>query len=149
MDDLPNQSTQSATDNSQPSPVSSGSSSKEVENGIGLATGETPSLTELGKDIELPKEVSAVGVSLSPTVVAIPQNISQMGVKPAGNNVTAGSGQSVTLPLTDDQIEVGLKQNVTTSWRWLAEWCVRQLKHFHIALKNVGGKVVEVREPSN
>jgi len=82
---------------------------KETESGIGLAAGESPSLTEIGKDTELPKEYRR-RVSLHPTVVPLPQHVSQMGVKPAGSNITAGNGQSVTLPLTDDQIEIGLKQ---------------------------------------
>ena len=34
----------------------------------------------------------------------------------------------VTLPLTDDQIKKGLHHKVWEAIRWLAEWCLRQLK---------------------
>lgn len=37
----------------------------------------------------------------------------------------------VTLPLTEDQIQMGLHQQVWASIRWLAEWCVRQIKMLH------------------
>jgi hypothetical protein len=121
-----------------------GTLAKETDAG-GKLTGEFSPFTEIGKEIELPKEVSAVGVSVQPTAIPIPPNVSQMGVAPAGANVTVSDGDSVTLPLTDDQIVAGLHQNPTSSWRWLAEWCVRRLKQLHIIIKNIGGKSVEVR----
>lgn len=34
----------------------------------------------------------------------------------------------IKLPLTDDQIHQGLHHKVFDALRWLAEWCVRQLK---------------------
>ncbi|KKU02856.1 MAG: hypothetical protein UX99_C0020G0011 [Candidatus Amesbacteria bacterium GW2011_GWB1_47_26] len=34
----------------------------------------------------------------------------------------------VTLPLTDDQIKKGLHHKIWEGIRWLAEWCLRQLK---------------------
>lgn len=46
-----------------------------------------------------------------------------VGMKP----VPTGS-QKVVLPLTDDQIKLGLHHKVWEAIRWLAEWCVRQLK---------------------
>ncbi len=36
--------------------------------------------------------------------------------------------KKVTLPLTDDQIQEGLHHKIWESIRWLAEWCVRQIK---------------------
>lgn len=42
-----------------------------------------------------------------------------------GTTPTSGT---VTLPLTKDQLELGLHQKVWNSLRWLAEWCVRQIK---------------------
>jgi len=41
---------------------------------------------------------------------------------------TAGQNTKVKLPLTEDQIQKGLHQQVWDSIRWLAEWCVRQMK---------------------
>jgi hypothetical protein len=34
----------------------------------------------------------------------------------------------ITLPLDDNQLISGLKQAITNSIRWLAEWCLRLLK---------------------
>ncbi len=34
----------------------------------------------------------------------------------------------VTLPLTDDQIKLGLHHKIWEGIRWLAEWCARQIK---------------------
>ena len=83
-----------------------------------------------GVEIELPKEVAGVGVKSQPTVVSLPPNISQMGVKQIGANVSPTPPPAVSLPLTDDQISQGLHQSVLSSWRWLAEWCVRKLRQF-------------------
>lgn len=42
----------------------------------------------------------------------------------------AAQKPKVTLPLTDDQIQTGLHHKVYDAIRWLAEWCVRQIKMF-------------------
>ncbi len=34
----------------------------------------------------------------------------------------------MVLPLTEDQVTFGLHEQVFSSLRWLAEWCVRQIK---------------------
>lgn len=34
------------------------------------------------------------------------------------------------LPLTPEEIKIGLKQKITSSFRWLSEWCLRQIKLF-------------------
>lgn len=52
--------------------------------------------------------------------------VKTVGIKP----VSTGS-QKVVLPLTDDQIKLGLHHKVWEAIRWLAEWCVRQLKVIH------------------
>lgn len=109
--------------------LSSGSiSSKEIEVG-GVSSGETFPLKDVGtKEFELPKEVTSAGVKIQPTTVQIPPKVSDLGVKPAGSSVPVGTGQSITLPLTDAQIAEGLKQSITSSWRWLAVWCERKVK---------------------
>jgi hypothetical protein len=147
MDDLP---VTSQSGNIPDPPVSqsglSGSMSKESDIGIGMVKSEALPLTEVGKDIELPKEVVAAGVNFHPTVIPIPPKVSQMGVQPIGHNVTASSVTHITLPLTDDQIAAGMKLGVGSSFRWMAEWCVRRLKQLHIAVTAIGGKTVEVKE---
>ncbi len=120
-------------------------SSKEKE-GIALGGLETGLRDVSGAEMELPKEVSAVGVKIKPTAIPIPPKVSQLGVKPAGPNVPLGTGATVTLPLTDDQIAVGLHQSFTSSWRWLAQWCRRRLLQLHVVLKSVRGSLVRVRQ---
>lgn len=131
MNDLPNApvggNTSQPDDVIQPDATATGSISKETEGGI-FPISETPPLVETGKDIELPKEVVSAGVSVQPTVIPIPPHLTSAGVAAAGQNVTVGTGNTVVLPLTDDQIAQGLKQGITKSWRWLAEWCRRKLK---------------------
>ena len=116
---------------------------KELESGgVGL---EEPGLKDVsGKEIELPKEVVAAGVTSQPTTVAIPQPVAQMGVKAIGDAVVP-LAPPVALPLSDEQIALGLKQSVTTSWRWLAEFCRRRLKQMHIGLKAIHGKLTRVQ----
>lgn len=106
-----------------------GISGKEKEI-IGSPTSEG-TLQDLGKEMELPKEVSAVGVKTKPTVVSMPQAVQQMGVKPVGATVQPQTPPP-TLPLTDDQIAQGLQQSILSSWRWLAEWCKRRLQQWGI-----------------
>jgi len=97
--------------------------------------GELP-LTPIGQEVELPKEVISTGVSVRPMNVPIPPKVSQMGVKPLGQNVSATPATgTITLPLTDDQIAQGMRQSATTSWRWLTEWCKRRLKQIHARLR--------------
>ncbi len=140
MNDLPS----SVSGNtSPPVPVSTGSVSKEVEIG-GRPSVEGP-FRPAGHEVELSPEVVASGVATRPTAIPIPPPVSQLGVQPAGQNVPAPT-PSVTLPLSDDQIALGLKQSIWTSWRWLAQWCVRKLKQVHMGLKNVHGKLTRVRE---
>ncbi|MBI5620612.1 hypothetical protein HY949_02455 [Candidatus Gottesmanbacteria bacterium] len=133
---------QSGTASGQSSQLGGTSIGKELEQGgVGL---EQPGLKDVsGREIELPKEVSAVGVSTQPTTVQIPQSVANMGVKAVGDAVVPIAPPSV-LPLTDDQIALGLKQSVTSSWRWLAEFCVRRLKQLHMTIKGIGGKTVRV-----
>ncbi len=142
MSALPNQ--QSAPGDtqipeSQPAPMPA--AGKEQEPPV---RGESAGLREIGQDIELPKEVGAAGMRVTPTTVAIPPSVSQQGVKPVGPVTTASASVPVSLPLSDDQIAQGLKQGVASSWRWIAEWCVRRLKQAHMAIKSIHGKLVRV-----
>lgn len=108
---------------------------KEIETGMGSLVPEIPGLKEYGKDVELPKEVAQVGVRVVPTTVTLPAHIAAAGVVPAGQAIPIASGATVTLPLTNDQISAGLTQNVSSSIRWLAEWCVKRIKQLHAMSK--------------
>ena len=81
-------------------------------------------------EYDLPKEVETVGVSKTPTTVSLPQIAQQQGVQSVGHNVplTPTSGASITLPLTEEQIQSALKTSSKKSIRWLAEWCVYQMR---------------------
>lgn len=98
-----------------------------------------------GQEIALPKEVAAAGVKVHPTSVTLPQPVSQMGVTPTGQTSPPPT-ITVVLPLTDDQIVQGLTQSITSSLRWLAEWCVRRLKQIHLELKAIHGKIMRVKQ---
>ncbi|MFC1647292.1 hypothetical protein ACFL1A_03330 [Patescibacteria group bacterium] len=154
MGDLPKKTKQIPDDQSQihvPDPQKSDDTQPEITGSVGMAkevmnvpaeTNERSYLNEVGKETELTKEVSSAGVSLSPSAVSV-SKLSGYGVKPAGENVAVDSGKNVTLPLSDDQIATGLKQSVSSSWRWLAEFCIRKLKKLHLSLKDVHGKIIK------
>ncbi|OGG24186.1 hypothetical protein A3A79_03270 [Candidatus Gottesmanbacteria bacterium RIFCSPLOWO2_01_FULL_43_11b] len=95
---------------------------------------EAPALKEVGKEGELPPEVTGAGVQMHPTNVPLPQPVQQLGVKQVGTTAVQQPA-SVTLPLSDDQIAKGLHQSITSSWRWLAEWCMRKLKQIKKIIK--------------
>lgn len=94
-------------------------------------------LKAVGQEVELPKEVQSIGVQVQPTTVDLPQVVSDQGVQSVGHNVPVAPtrGTSITLPLTDNQIELALKKNTKHSIRWLAEWCIYQIKKMHEGVK--------------
>ena len=103
-----------------------GSFGKEQERiPAGLAESQ---LQDLGKEMDLPKEVIAAGVRAKPTTVTIPPPVQTLGVKPAGAQVPAVSATTGKLPLSDVQMAEGLHANIANSFRWLAEWCRYKLK---------------------
>ena len=106
---------------------------KEAE--VGGLPSEVP-FRPAGQEVELSPEVASAGVKVQPTTIPIPQPVSQVGFQAVGQNVPAPA-PAVTLPLSDDQIAQGLKQSIWSSWRWLAQWCLRKLKQVHRSLKGV------------
>lgn len=138
MDDLP----VSSPTTPPTAPVNAvGSMAKEV---APLApNSEAPLLQEVGKEAELSSEVQHAGVRMQSETIELPPPIVQAGVKVVGPAATpATPSKSVPLPLSDDQIAQGLTQSITSSIRWLAEWCERQLKAVHVIVKNIHGKGV-------
>ena len=81
-----------------------------------------------GIEVAIPKEVAAVGVKVRPTTIPIPPAVANMGVKPAGQNIPVQTTSTIVLPLSDSQIASGLHESITSSLRWLTEWCIRRLK---------------------
>jgi hypothetical protein len=126
---------------SQPQPVSTTpSGAKEVEPGNPAPEMALRDVT--GHEVPISQEVASAGIRVRPTTISIPPKVSQMGVKPAGSNVPVQTTTTIVLPLTDDQIALGLQQSITNSLRWLSEWCVRRLKQMHVVVKEVHGKLV-------
>lgn len=133
MNDLPDPTSSGDDQSTSPTitpPISIGGiSSKEVEISTSSLSPDVSPLKDAGaSETTLPKEVISAGVKTQTTTVTLPPKVSQMGVKQAGSAVSAGTGASVTLLLTDDQITQGLKQSVSDSWKWLAVWCIRKFK---------------------
>lgn len=137
---LPQQQSDVGTPVPQTSSVGVG---KEIEH-IERSVVENATGVEQNKDTELPKEVSGVGVKISPTTVVLPQVVSQAGVKTVNPVVAPVTiSPTIVLPLTDEEIARGLHESVTSSVRWLAEWCERRLHQMNLLLKDVSGRLVK------
>lgn len=124
---------------SQPQ-ASRGLGEKEKE----VAGSKEVAIETVGKEIEPAKELEKVGIELKKEEVKLPPAVEKMGVRPSGAAAPAPP-PAVTLPLTDDQVVKGLAFPIVSSLRWLAEFCLRQLKKAHIGLKKIHGKMVRVR----
>ena len=148
MDD--NQAVNNQNNNQQDDNVQTQTPSLQAQTGSGLGekekevVGSKEVIREVGKEIEPPKEVEETGVKLKKEEIKLPPPIEKLGVKPSAPAVPPPSS-TVTLPLTDDQVMQGLASPIVSSLRWLAEFCLRQLKKAHISLKKVHGKIVRVR----
>jgi len=134
MGDLPQ--TPSKTQNPQDQstatqhvPLSSGS--KEGES-IAIASNEF-SLKAVATEVMLPKEAIQAGLTVTHQSVPLPPQVIQAGVKTVGVHtpVFGQQGSGLQLPLSDNQIAQALNDSVQKSVRWLAEWCVRQIKVMH------------------
>ncbi|MCX6793518.1 MAG: hypothetical protein NTY06_00235 [Candidatus Gottesmanbacteria bacterium] len=130
--------------NDLPTPTQGTNPSINKEQETGGIGAEVP-FRPVGQETELSPEVASSGVKIRPTTIPISPAAAQLGVKAAGQNIPAVS-PAVTLPLSDDQIAQGLKQSIWSSWRWLAQWCVRRLKQVHMGLKNIHGRLTRVRQ---
>ena len=110
-----------------------------------VVSSEAPLVTEVGKEELLPPDVIKAGVKMQSDTIVMPAFAKSMGVKIVDPVPVAATTLTVTLPLTDDQIAQGLHQSIMSSWRWLAQWCDRQLKQAHVLLKSTHGKVVRTK----
>lgn len=130
--------------NDLPVPAQGTTPSTGKEREAGGAGLEAP-FRPVGQEVEVSPEIASSGVKVQPTTIPIPQPVDKMGVKPVGQNVP-GAAPAVALPLSDDQIALGLKQSIWSSWRWLAQWCIRKLKQVHMVLKHIHGRLMRVRQ---
>ncbi|KKR72441.1 MAG: hypothetical protein UU81_C0057G0011 [Microgenomates group bacterium GW2011_GWC1_41_8] len=99
------------------------------------------------QEYEVPKEVSA-HVQIQKQIPDIPPDLKQMGVTHAPSDQTISDTTSLAkkTPLTDDQINDGLQKPPTDSFRWFAEWCLKQLKLMHVHLTKVKGRYIRVTD---
>lgn len=143
MTDLPDPSQQPAQSSPQATDVTATpTGNKEMVGGVELPeSAQHAGSAEVG----LPKEVVSAGVRIQPTSIPIPAPLAQMGVAAAGKNVLPPQAVTAALPLTDDKIAEGLRQTITSSWLWLAHWCLKKLKQFHIGIQSMHGKTIRVK----
>jgi len=85
---------------------------------------EVPSEPEVSKEVEGYVEKVEKAAELKTPITD--DYTGQVLMKPAQPQDT-----TVTLPLTEEQVRDGLHHKVLDSFRWLAEWCVRQIKMLH------------------
>ena len=97
------------------------------------------------KEYEIPKEVSA-HMQIQPHKPDIPPDLTAIGVthSPSDQTVSGTVTVSNSIPLTDDQINEGKQQPPTNSFRWLAEFCLKQLKYAGIHLMKVKGRYIRI-----
>lgn len=127
MNTLPNQTSQDLP--VMPQSVSSTGMGKEVELQAQVSNSESVTHSEQLSQVELPKEVTAIGVTISPTTVVLPNVVQHAGVTAINPVVSPlNISSTIVLPLSDDQIAKGLHESLLSSVRWLAQWCERRLK---------------------
>lgn len=90
-----------------------------------------------------PADVSEFVQSRAETI-KLPPDIKKMGVVAVSEPVFKDE-QELKLPISDDKIVEGLKQPITSSFRWLSELMRYLLRQAHLTLKTFHGKVV--RQP--
>lgn len=111
----------------QPEPVS-GPDKERVE--YGPKPVDTAPLVELKEEHEMEPEVEGWIEKLEKGEdIQIPQPVTDDD----GNVMMADAGAQVqedkiVLPMTEDELEQGLHMKVTSSARWLAEWCTKLIK---------------------
>lgn len=70
--------------------------------------------------------------------ITLPTQIQQAGVDssmPIPIGAITYKAPAMVLPLSQTQLKKGLHKPVKSSVRWLAEWCVKQLKEAHLGAK--------------
>lgn len=73
--------------------------------------------------------------------MTITPDLASMGVQTT-DNVHGSTGPA--FPISDEKIEEGLRQPVSSSWRWLSETLLYHLKQAHLNLKRVHGHIKRV-----
>jgi len=103
-------------------------------------------VSEVGREMEkVPEEIERAGVTLiRKETIEIPPAVRKLGIKPVGPATPVPTTPTLVLPLSDQQIIASSNVPVTTALRWLATWCLRQLKKVHLVIKKFHGQVIRV-----
>ena len=134
-----------------PTPVGSGDDSRVAQPIVGsthkeeLISQDQPLIEEINPDVEMTAELIQAGVQKRSETIDLPPDVASLGVSGTGPAQPLPTTVTIQLPLSDEQIETGLHAKLTSSIRWLAEWCIFRLKKLHIHLKVIAGRIV--RQP--
>lgn len=84
-------------------------------------------------------------IEVKPDAIDVTPDLQQAGVEATTQTSQFQTVKQVKVPLSDDKVQIGLQQPVTSSFRWLAELTVYLLKLAHISLRKVENKLVRVQ----
>ncbi|MBI2029482.1 hypothetical protein HYT02_03640 [Candidatus Gottesmanbacteria bacterium] len=90
---------------------------------------------------EISIELKDVGVKARQEEIRVDVELQNMGVNATGTSTPMPVNPTIVLPIPDSEVEKGLHQKIFLSIRWLAEWCMFQLKRAHLTLKVIHGRV--------
>lgn len=96
---------------------------------------EITPMTEFTRKVDLEPEVESWLEKLEKEDSQLQQPIVDPGASNGDDKVVLNNIEpsefKVILPLTKDEVEIGLHHKVMDSIRWLAEWCIKTIKMFH------------------
>lgn len=107
-------------------------------------------IEEVNKEPEVSSELREIGIKQREEKIELAPDVRKLGVHasspPSQISLEKQSSLSskTNLPLTDEQIVKGLHVKLTNSLRWLALWCLRQLRRTQTTLKEIHGRVIRV-----
>lgn len=110
-----------------------GSMAKEQFENRVITSGESAPIVELREDEAVPEHVSSWIEKLEQGEdVHLPQQVTDDNQQPLVMPITPTIDEvKIVLPLTEEEMQKGLHQQLFSGARWLAEWCVRLVKKFH------------------
>jgi hypothetical protein len=120
---------QSLAASTPPQPIQTPISAPNKEGAPIPQPAESAPLIELRETEKLPEEVEGWLQKLDQAGdITLPEPITHDGDVLLASTEAQVVKEKLVLPVTQTGLQVGLKSTVTTSARWLAEWCVRLIK---------------------
>lgn len=143
-DNPQNQTVSTPNVSDSPSQISTPSSGKEAES----VSTSADKITEIKSEIDISPEVVKAGVKkVGEDSIELPPDVTKLGVNPSGASLPVASNTSqtsVSLPISDDKVLLGLSAQVTSALRWLSVWCLKKLQKAHLTLRVIHGKIIRV-----